>query len=90
LKTENFTYTGDRSLDRAQESIDLPMQLGFRRNQSSHLVGISEYATPWDKERLLALGASLDSVVLFALDQFCLVGYGLPLDRGARRALFMG
>jgi hypothetical protein len=90
LKTENFTYTGDRNLDKAQESIQLPMQLGFECSQSSHLVGIGEYTTPWDKERLMALGASLESVVLFALDQFCLVGYDLPLDRSARRAVFLG
>jgi hypothetical protein len=90
LKTENFTYTGDRNLDKALESIALPEQLGFSRSQSSHLVGIGEYTTPWDKERLLALGAGLDSVVLFALDQFCLVGYDLPLDRSARRAVFLG
>jgi hypothetical protein len=90
LKTENFTYTGDRNLDKARGSIELPMQLGFPCGQSSHLVGIGEYTTPWDKERLLALGASLDSVVLFALDQFCLVGYSLPFDRGARRAAFQG
>ena len=38
----------------------------------------------------LALGESLDSVVLFALDQFCLIGYRLPLHRGPRRARFMG
>lgn len=85
-----LTYTGDRNLNQALESIQLPMELGFPCNQSSHLVGIGEYTTPWDKERLLALGASLDSVVLFALDQFCLVGYSLPLDRNARRAIFMG
>jgi hypothetical protein len=90
LKTENFTYTGNRNLDKALESIALPQQLGFPRSQSSHLVGIGEYTTPWDKERLLALGAGLDSVVLFALDQFCLAGYDLPLDRSARRAVFLG
>jgi len=28
--------------------------------------------------------------VLFALDQFCLIGYGLPLEEGTRRALYMG
>jgi hypothetical protein len=89
-KTENFTYTGDRNRDKALQSIDLPMQLGFPCNQSSHLVGIGEYTTPWDQERLPALGANLNSVVLFALDQFCLVGYGLRLDRSARRAVFMG
>jgi len=90
LKTENFTYTGNRNLDQAQQSIDLPMQLGFACGQSSHLVGIGEYTTPWDKERLLALGANLDSVVLFALDQFCLAGYGLPLDQSQRRAVYLG
>jgi hypothetical protein len=90
FKTENFTYTGDRNLDKARQSIGLPMQLGFPPSQSSHLVGIGEYTTPWPKEQRLALGEGLDSVVLFALDQFCLIGYDLPLDDGARRALFMG
>jgi hypothetical protein len=90
FKTENFTYTGDRDLDLVRQSIKLPMQLGFPPSQSSHLVGISDYTTPWSKEQRLALGAGLESVVLFALDQFCLIGYGLPLDDGARRALFMG
>jgi hypothetical protein len=90
LKTENFTYTGDRDLNKALASIQLPMQLGFGRSQSSHLVGIGEYTTPWSKEQRLAVGEQLDSVVLFALDQFCLIGYQLPLDRGARRAQYMG
>jgi hypothetical protein len=90
LKTENFTYTGDRNLDKARESIEFPFGLGFPRSQSSHLVGIGEYTTPWEKEQRLALGEGLESVVLFALDQFCLIGYDLPLDRGARRAQFMG
>jgi hypothetical protein len=90
LKTENFTYTGDRNLDKAQSSIDLPAQLGFPSDKRSHLVGIGEYTTPWNKERLAALGASVESVVLFALDQFCLVGYDLPLEGGGRRAMYLG
>jgi hypothetical protein len=90
LKTENFTYTGDRDLDKALASIQLPIQLGFGRSQSSHLVGIGEYTTPWSKEQRLAAGEQLDSVVLFALDQFCLIGYDLPLERGARRSQYMG
>jgi hypothetical protein len=90
LKTENFTYTGDRDLNKALASIQLPMQLGFERSQSSHLVGIGEYTTPWSKEQRMAVGEQLDSVVLFALDQFCLIGYQLPLDRGARRSQYMG
>jgi hypothetical protein len=90
LKTENFTYTGDRDLNKALASIQLPVGLGFTRAQSSHLVGIGEYTTPWAQEQRLATGAQLDSVVLFALDQFCLIGYQLPLDRGPRRAQYFG
>jgi hypothetical protein len=90
LKTENFTYTGDRDLNKALASIQLPMQLGFGRSQSSHLVGIGEYTTPWSKEQRMAAGEGLDSVVLFAVDQFCLIGYSLPLERGSRRWQYMG
>jgi len=90
LKTENFTYTGDRNLNLAQQSIQLPMTLGFPPAKASHLVGIGDYTTPWMKERRLAVGAGVESVVLFALDQFCLIGYALPLDRGTRQARFLG
>jgi hypothetical protein len=90
LKTENFTYTGNRDLNLAQQSIGLPMSLGFPPAKASHLVGIGEYTTPWAKERRLAIGASVESVVLFALDQFCLIGYTLPLDRSPRQARYLG
>jgi hypothetical protein len=90
LKTENFTYTGDRDLNKALASIQLPMEFGFGRSQSSHLVGIGEYTTPWSQEQRLAAGEQLDSVVLFALDQFCLIGYPLPLERALSRSRFMG
>ncbi len=90
LKTENFTYTGDRNLNKARESINLPFALGFPSSKSSHLVGIGDHTTPWNKERRLATGAGMESVVLFALDQFCLAGYELPLHRGPRRARLMG
>jgi hypothetical protein len=90
LKTENFTYTGNRDLDKARSSIELPSTVGFPPSQSSHLVGIGEYTTPWDKEQRLALGEGVESVVLFALDQFCLVGYPLHFGRGSRRAIFQG
>ncbi len=90
LKTENFTYTGDRNLDLARQSIQLPRQLGFPPSQSSHLIGISDYTTPWNKEWSLAIAAGLESVVLFALDQLCLTGYPLPLNMRIGRARFMG
>ncbi len=90
LKTENFTYTGDRDLNKARDSMRLPMQLGFARGQSSHLIGIGDQTTPWVKEQQLATGEQLDSVVLFALDQFCLIAYSLPLGTAGRRSRFMG
>jgi hypothetical protein len=90
FKTENFTYTGNRDLDKARESIQLPAARGFPATQRSHLIGISDYTTPWQKERQLAIAEGMQSVVLFALDQLCLIGYSLPLDRGLRRAHFMG
>ncbi|MGO9260946.1 MAG: hypothetical protein ACLQU1_32260 [Bryobacteraceae bacterium] len=90
LKTENFTYTGDRDLDQARQSIQLPMSKGFPVSQGSHLIGISDPTTPWQRERLLTLAAGVEPVVLFALDQFCLIGTALPLDRGPRISRFMG
>lgn len=90
LKTENFTFTGDRDLNLARASILFPADLSFPPSQASHLIGIGEYTTPWLKEHLMALGAGLESVVLFALDQFCLIGYRLPLSQAPRRSIFMG
>jgi hypothetical protein len=90
LKTENFIYTGSRNLNQSRQSIDFPAQMGFPPSQTSHLIGIGDFTTPWARERSLAIAAGCESVVLFALDQFCLVGYALPLSAGSRRARFMG
>jgi hypothetical protein len=90
LKTENFTYTGNRSLDLARVAMGVPESHGFPPSQASHLIGISDYTTPWLSEWEIAIAAGLESAVLFALDQFCLIGYDLPLAAGTRRALFMG
>jgi hypothetical protein len=90
LKTENFTFTGNRDLDLARMSIGLPATYGFPAAQRSHLIGIGEPTAPWRKERELTIAAGVESVVLFALDQFCLIGYALPLDAATGRSLFMG
>ena len=90
LKTENFTFTGDRNLDQARGSIALAGQLGFPTSQRSHLIGIGDATTPWAKERRLAVSSGVESVVLFALDQFCLIGYDVPLPKSPRRASLMG
>ncbi len=89
LKTESFTYTYQRNLDLSKQSIATSKSYGFPNDQRSHLVGISDSSTAWLKEARMALG-EVDVVVLFALDQFCLVGYETPLDRGLRRAAYMG
>jgi hypothetical protein len=90
LKTENFTFTGDRDLNKALASVMLPKQLGFPPEKSAHLIGISDYTTPWEKEARMASGARDASVVLFALDQFCLVGYSWLPDSGTGRSLYLG
>ena len=89
-KTENFTYTGNRDLERVKASIQLGTSLGFFGTTSSHLVGIGDYTAPWEKEIGLALAEGCTSLVLFALDQFCLIGFKLPLGTGARRSVYMG
>ena len=90
LKTENFIYTGDRNLDKCRESIGKPLELGFPRSKSSHLIGISDYTTPWERERQSALSEGIESVVLFALDQYCLIGYDLQAMGRKGRGRFMG
>ena len=99
LKTESFTYTYDRNLDQSLTSMNSVNSLGFTPSQRSHLVGVSDPSTAWLKEVRLAEGQGFESVVLFALDQMCLIGYTLPsvarhapqhatrLSRAARRAV---
>lgn len=86
LKTENFSFTGARDLDKARRSMTMPVELGFPPGKHSHLVGIGDYTTPWEKESRIAAGEGVESIVLFAIDQFCLIGYRLPLKPGARRS----
>jgi hypothetical protein len=89
LKTESFTYTGSRRLDLSlHRSCDFGYDLGFTPLQRSHLVGIGDPYTGWLKEVRYAEGRNQDSVVLWALDQFCLVGFPMPLEQNASRSFF--
>jgi hypothetical protein len=87
LKTESFTYTYNRNLELAKTTINAGAALGFPPSQRSQLVGVSDPSTAWLKEARLAEASGFESVVLFALDQLCLVGYQLPLSRGTRRSV---
>lgn len=87
LKTESFTYTLSRDLDRAQTTIRYPALKGFNSSQRSFLVGISDSTTAWLREVSLAKGYGVESIILFALDQFCLIGYPIPMPELSTRAL---
>ena len=86
LKTENFTYTGGRDLNKALESIRFPLTKGFARERSAHLIGVLNATEPWNLERRLSRSEGLESVVLWAFDQFSMIGPRLPLSSGVRRA----
>jgi len=90
LKTEDFGFTLSRDLDDAEQTLQFGFSLGFAASQRAHLVGISDVTTPWLKEADSAAGQRFESVVLFALDQFCLIGYEDPLPPLLRRSLRMG
>jgi len=90
LKTESFTYTYQRNLDLSKRTIAFGANYGFAPSERSHLVGISDSSTAWPKEARMAEGSGFESVVLFALDQMCLVGYTLPVSRGRRRSARLG
>lgn len=90
LKTECFGYTLGRNLDQCEASIDFGASLGFSASQRSHLTGVSDSSTAWLKEVQMAEGKGLESVVLFALDQYCLIGYATPLPESLRRSIRMG
>ena len=79
-----------RKLDFSATTIAAGVALGFPPSQRSHLVGISDPTTAWLKEAMMAQDAGFESVVLFALDQFCLIGYSLPLSTGMRRSVQLG
>jgi hypothetical protein len=90
LKTESFTFTFERNLDLSKTSIEMGTSLGFSPSHRSHLVGISDVTTSWLKEARMAEANGFESIVLFALDQLCLIGYPLPLSTGSRRSIQMG
>jgi hypothetical protein len=90
IKTESFTYTLQRNLDKAMSTVQRGQALGFPPNQRSFLVGIGDSTTAWAKEVNYARAEGLESIVLFALDQFCLIGYPVPLPSGIGRSLYQG
>jgi hypothetical protein len=79
LKTESFTYTYGRNLNDSLQAMEVSAQKGFPDGSRSHLIGISDATAAWVREVDLARSQGLESIVLFALDQFCLIGYPPPV-----------
>jgi hypothetical protein len=90
LKTESFSFTGNNNLDQSTYSIGVSAAKGFPVTQRSHLVGISSALNAWGKEVDIAQSQGLESVVLFALDQYCLIGYPPPPFVNSNRAVRQG
>jgi hypothetical protein len=90
LKTEAFGFTFGRNLDQVWATLDFGSALGFPAAQRSHLVGVGDSTAAWLKEVRAAEGKRFESVVLFAIDQFCLIGYDVPLPGGSRRSFRTG
>jgi hypothetical protein len=88
LKTESFTYTFERNLDLARTTVDFPATRAFPQSKSSFLVGLMDPFTAWHKEVNFARSANVESIVFFALDQYCLMGYETPLPRSLRRSVY--
>ena len=78
LKTESFGFTGSYDLVNCTMSINTSASKGFPNSQRSHLVGIGDAWSAWLKEVDIAQSQGLETVVLFALDQYCLIGYPPP------------
>jgi hypothetical protein len=88
IKTEGFGFTYNRDVEGALHAADLIT--GFPPARRAHLVGIGDPHSSWVREVKRALDRGYESVVLWALDQFCLIGYALPAIRGRRRSARMG
>lgn len=78
LKTESFGFTGSCNLVNCTRSMSTSASKGFPNSQRAHLVGIGDAWSAWLKEADIAQSQGLETVVLFALDQYCLIGYPPP------------
>ena len=78
LKTESFGFTSAYDLVSCTVSMNTSAAKGFPNQQRAHLVGISDAWSAWLKEVDIAQSQGLETVVLFALDQYCLIGYPPP------------
>jgi hypothetical protein len=84
LKTESFGYTFERNLDKSAATRAHGALYGFARHQRAFLVGVGDPFSPWLREVDAAKADNLESIVLWALDQYCLLGHLTPLAEFSR------
>jgi hypothetical protein len=77
LKTEGFGVTASANLDVIREALLEGWRRGFGPGKNAHLTGVGEAMLPWAEEVTMVERRGLESSVLWALDQFCLVGHRL-------------
>ena len=87
LKTESFTYTFLRNVDLGRITVEYGRGRGFPASKRAFLCGIGDSTTAWMREVALAKGENMESITLFALDQYCLIGYDTPLRLSTGRAI---
>lgn len=78
LKTESFTYTFIKNADLARITVEYGATRGFPSSKRAFLCGIGDSRSFWKGEVALAKSQQVESVTLFALDQYCLIGYSTP------------
>ena len=91
LKTEDFGFTLGRESGPSGSDARVRNVAGISGVADGRTWwAIGDATTAWLKEAQSASGKGFESVVLFALDQFCLIGYEVPLPADLRRSLRMG
>jgi hypothetical protein len=90
IKTESFGFTFGRNLNQAALTIGHGTLNGFPPNQRAFLVGVGDSFSSWQKEVEMAKAQNVESIVLWALDQYCMIGYPTPLVGGLRRVTESG
>jgi hypothetical protein len=77
LKTEGFGITATNNLDAIRHALGDGKRRGFSPQKNAHLTGCLDTMIPWQKEVEMIEALGMESAVLWAIDQFCLIGFPL-------------
>ena len=90
IKVEALAFgSAMRSLDLAQEAINLFPGFGWPVDSVRYLVPVFGSATPWFREVALARGAGLRTINLWAFDHICLYNLDVPEKALERRSFLL-